>query len=118
MTRVAWRHRDDRVRHQAAERLIDIHVLNSVFATVVSEHLLENSSVRQALHDRALARGHLAGHRTIDGVFSVRDRGNMSNRLLRNRSHITGELTERPFNVGLSRIYLALDDDFSIGGNE
>src|SRR5262249_15734831 len=66
----------------------------------------------------ALARGHLAGHRTIDGVFSVRDRGNMNNRLLRNRSHITGELTERPFNVGFSRIYLPFDHDFGIGGNE
>src|SRR5262249_56589047 len=93
MTRVAWRHCDDRVRHQPAERLIDIHVLNRVFAEVVAEHLLDNSSVRQALHDRALARRHLAGHRTIDGVFSVCDRGNMSNRLLRNRSHVTGERT-------------------------
>src|SRR5262249_33449032 len=118
MTRVAWRHRDDRVRHQAAEGLIDIHILNRVFAEVVAEHLLDNTGVRQALHDRALARGHLAGYRTIDGVFSVRDRGNMSNRLLRNRSHITGELTEWPFNVGFSGIYLPFDHDFCIGGNE
>ena len=93
-------------------------VFYGMFTKIMSKHFLNNSGVGQALHDRTLTRRHLATQRAIDRIFSVRDGSNMNNGFLCNRSHIPSEFTEWPLNICFAWMYLTLNDNFGIGGNE